>query len=383
MTRTKLLSISIISFLFLSSCSSANTNVPEQIDISVNNHTYQAAPPDAQSEESDPNLFPDHFSDIENEYITADAEVTMPSEFEKDTVLNTYHSVYMEWEDERIISDLTECGLVPGKTVTDKKVYDSREKIAGTERVKYVLDDDSYIIFQSGEISYSTPKSRNASYDQDINRYLNNESRISIEETANQHLLDAVTAADGILEKAGVPDKVTDPEVYLISGEKTIAENENSDNETDETFSEEEYIVVYPVVTHGLPSSGLICKNEDEVLDSSIAYFIYSHDEISEFKINGMIKSSAVAQEAKILSPVHAFNLLRRSYDDTHKCSITSIELVSINRIVYKSDSVEIITEPVWMLSGKYTDAGYTDQSIVTYVSAVSGEVIPVCQITE
>ena len=122
MTRTKLLSISIISFLFLSSCSSANTNVPDQIDISVNNNTYQAAPPDAQSEESDPNLFPDHLSDIENEYITADAEVTMPSEFEKDTVLNTYHSVYMEWEDERIISNLTECGLVPGKTVKDKKV---------------------------------------------------------------------------------------------------------------------------------------------------------------------------------------------------------------------------------------------------------------------
>ncbi|MBR6923602.1 MAG: hypothetical protein IKH50_03590, partial [Oscillospiraceae bacterium] len=60
-----------------------------------------------------------------------------------------------------------------------------------------------------------------------------------------------------------------------------------------------------------------------------------------------------------------------------------SIDLVTVNRIVYNTDSVDITTEPVWMLSGAYTEAKYSGQSIVTYVSAVSGEVIPVYEIVD
>lgn len=384
MAKSKLLSISVLCIVFLSSCSKAKTNVPEPTEISVSEHTYQSAVTDEQKTEADPELFPDHLSDVENEYIAADAEITMPSDYDKDTVLNTYHSIYMEWDSEKIIADLTENGLIKSGSVTDRKVYDPHEKIAGTERVKYQLDDGSEIVFQSGEITFTSPENKTASLDNDIRKYITDENRISTDAADDQKITDALAASDAIMDAAGISEKVLNPDVYSINGIKTENNDENSENGTRESSSEKEtYLIVYPVVHGGLPSSGITEKKEDEVLDCSVVYFIYSGNKITEFKINGMIRSSAVAEEAQILSPVHAFNTLCRSYEGTHKCSITSIDLVTINRIVYKSDSVSITTEPVWMLSGTYTEPKYSDQSIVTYVSAVSGEVIPVYEIAD
>ncbi|WP_044974111.1 hypothetical protein [Ruminococcus sp. HUN007] len=384
MAKSKLLSISVLCILFLSSCSRSTNDVPESIEISVNEHTFQSAITDEQKTETDPELFPDHLSDVENEYITADAEITMPSDYDKDTVLNTYHSIYMDWDSEKIIADLTENGLITSRSVTDRKVYDPHEKIAGTERVKYQLDDGSEIVFQSGEITFTSPENKTASLDNDIRKYITDENRISTDAADDQKITDALAASDAIMDAAGISEKVLSPDVYSINDIKTENNDENSENETRESSSEKEtYLIVYPVVHGGLPSSGITENKEDEVLDCSMVYCIYSDDKITWFKINGIIRSSSVAEEAQILSPVHAFNTLRRSYEDTHKCSITSIDLVTVNRIVYKSDSVSITTEPVWMLSGAYTEAKYSGQNIVTYVSAVSGEVIPVYQITE
>ncbi len=381
MAKSKVLSVFVLCIVFLSSCSKAKNNVPDPIEISVNERIYQSAPADVQQTETDLQLFPDHLSDIENEYITADAEVSMPSQYDKDTVLNTYHSIYMEWDSESIIAQLTEKKLISGGSVTDRKVYDPHEKIAGTERVKYQLDDGSEIVFQSGEITFTSPESRTASFEKDYKQYINDENRID----ADDEKIDAaITTTDEILKTTGVSDKVLSPEVYAVKSNNTddnagINENENTEISVDK----ETYIVVYPAVINGLPSSGIIEKREDEVLDCTMVYFIFSDDKITSFKINGMIKSSAVAEEAQILSPVHAFNILRRSYESDHKCSITSIDLVTINRIVYKTDSVSITNEPVWMLSGTYTEAKHNGQNTVTYVSAVSGEVIPVYEIAD
>lgn len=384
MAKSKLLSISVLCIVFLSSCSRSTNDVPEPIEISVSEHTYQSAITDEQKTEADPELFPDHLSDVENEYITADAEITMPSDYDKDTVLNTYHSIYMEWDSEKIIADLMEKGLIKSGSVTDRKVYDPHEKIAGTERVKYQLDDGSEIVFQSGEITFTSPENKTASLDNDIRKYITDETRINADLTDDNNIAGAIAASEEILEAAGVSDKVLNPDVYAIKNSKPENNDENSENGNEEISSENDtYIVVYPVVNGGLPSSGIIEKKEDEVLDCSVVYFIYSGNKITEFKINGMIRSSAVAEEAQILSPVHAFNTLCRSYEGTHKCSITSIDLVTVNRIVYNTDSVDITTEPVWMLSGAYTEAKYSGQSIVTYVSAVSGEVIPVYEIVD
>ena len=384
MAKSKLLSISVLCIVFLSSCSRSTNDVPEPIEVSVSEHTYQSAITDEQKTEADPELFPDHLSDVENEYITADAEITMPSDYDKDTVLNTYHSIYMEWDSEKIIADLMEKGLIKSGSVTDRKVYDPHEKIAGTERVKYQLDDGSEIVFQSGEITFTSPENKPASLDNDIRKYITDETRINADLTDDNNIAGAIAASEEILEAAGVSDKVLNPDVYAIKNSKPENNDENSENGNEEISSENDtYIVVYPVVNGGLPSSGIIEKKEDEVLDCSVVYFIYSGNKITEFKINGMIRSSAVAEEAQILSPVHAFNTLCRSYEGTHKCSITSIDLVTVNRIVYNTDSVDITTEPVWMLSGAYTEAKYSGQSIVTYVSAVSGEVIPVYEIVD
>ncbi|MBR3536436.1 MAG: hypothetical protein IKN85_11480 [Oscillospiraceae bacterium] len=384
MAKSKLLSISVLCIVFLSSCSRSTNDVPEPIEISVSEHTYQSAITDEQKTEADPELFPDHLSDVENEYITADAEITMPSDYDKDTVLNTYHSIYMEWDSEKIIADLMEKGLIKSGSVTDRKVYDPHEKIAGTERVKYQLDDGSEIVFQSGEITFTSPENKTASLDNDIRKYITDETRINADLTDDNNIAGAIAASEEILEAAGVSDKVLNPDVYAIKNSKPENNDENSENGNEEISSENDtYIVVYPVVNGGLPSSGIIEKKEDEVLDCSVVYFIYSGNKITEFKINGMIRSSAVAEEAQILSPVHAFNTLCRSYEGTHKCSITSIDLVTVNRIVYNTDSVDITTEPVWMLSGAYTETKYSGQSIVTYVSAVSGEVIPVYEIVD
>ena len=384
MAKSKLLSMSVLCIVFLSSCSKAKTNVPEPIEISVSEHTYQSAITDEQKTDADPELFPDHLSDVENEYITADAEISMPSDYDKDIVLNTYHSIYMEWDCEKIIADLMEKGLIKSGSVTDRKVYDPHEKVAGTERVKYQLDDGSEIVFQSGEITFTSMESKASSFDNDLRKYITDENRINADLTDDQNIAGAIAASDEILEAAGVSDKVLNPDVYAIKNSKAENNDENSENGNEEISTENgTYIVVYPVVNGGLPSSGIIEKKEDEVLDCSVVYFIYSGNKITEFKINGMIRSSAVAEEAQILSPVHAFNTLCRSYEGTHKCSITSIDLVTVNRIVYNTDSVDITTEPVWMLSGTYTESKYSGQSIVTYVSAVSGEVIPVYEIVD
>lgn len=384
MAKSKLLSIPVLCIVFLSSCSRSTNDVPEPIEISVNEHTYQSAITDEQKTEADPELFPDHLSDVENEYITADAEITIPSDYDKDTVLNTYHSIYMEWDSEKIIADLMEKGLIKNGSVTDRKVYDPHEKIAGTERVKYQLDDGSEIVFQSGEITFTSMESKASSFDNDLRKYITDENKINADLTDDQNIAGAIAASDEILEATSVSDKVLNPDVYAIKNSKAENNDENSENGNEEISSENDtYIVVYPVVNGGLPSSGIIEKKEDEVLDCSVVYFIYSGNKITEFKINGMIRSSAVAEEAQILSPVHAFNTLCRSYEGAHKCSITSIDLVTVNRIVYNTDSIDITTEPVWMLSGAYTEAKYSGQNIVTYVSAVSGEVIPVYEIAD
>ncbi|MBR6837077.1 MAG: hypothetical protein IKM72_13885, partial [Oscillospiraceae bacterium] len=237
MAKSKLLSISVLCIVFLSSCSRSTNDVPEPIEISVSEHTYQSAITDEQKTEADPELFPDHLSDVENEYITADAEITMPSDYDKDTVLNTYHSIYMEWDSEKIIADLMEKVLIKSGSVTDRKVYDPHEKIAGTERVKYQLDDGSEIVFQSGEITFTSPENKTASLDNDIRKYITDETRINADLTDDNNIAGAIAASEEILEAAGVSDKVLNPDVYAIKNSKPENNDENSENGNEEISS--------------------------------------------------------------------------------------------------------------------------------------------------
>ena len=347
-------------------------------------------------------LFPEHIIDNENDILKVDADVIIPSDINNTQELRIYKSDYNIWNDEIIVNTMIEEELVPtdGIIDIDRKTYDN-EFNNGQEIVRYGLNNDCSIAFSCGSVFFSTYKSVRNQYNHVFDYYKNYISEkgltelLTDEEIKGISRIDALDKTSRLLQLLGLSDKVLPPQVYPLKHEiiNKINKEENATNKYGEgvTILEENddaYLIFYPVVTDNIPSSNIFANGANEILDCSKVFFIYSNEGIIEIYVSGIMSETEVLKSSQIISPVKAVNILSDSYSDIltdTRISVSLIKLVSIQRKVFKENTTDFYTEPVWLLYGKFTDTNdsenkksLNDTDAIAFVSAVTGEIIPV-----
>ena len=281
-------------------------------------------------------------------------------------------------------------------TFISNELVPDNEKVSVLENLLQILKKNRYI-----SEFFSTYKSVRNQYNHVFDYYKNyiNEKGLTElltdEEIKGISRIDALDKTSRILQLLGLSDKVLPPQVYPLKHEivNKINKEENATNKYGEgvTILEENddaYLIFYPVVTDNIPSSNIFANGANEILDCSKVFFIYSNEGIIEIYVSGIMSETEVLKSSQIISPVKAVNILSDSYSDIltdTRISVSLIKLVSIQRKVFKENTTDFYTEPVWLLYGKFTDTNdsenkksLNDTDAIAFVSAVTGEIIPV-----
>ena len=350
------------------------------------------------SEISD-NEFSEHIVDNEVEMLNIDADVYIPNGFDISQKLSATNAKYKKWNGETIVSELINNQLISGQEVISSNSGEN----SGPDDMyySYELDDNSQISLYTGGINYSSKNYMELSYSfyfDFYGNYFNNTlyNMFGKNDIDGLDKTEAKSTTDKVLSLLDLSSMVGKPEIYSMTSDKVQAIREETSATRDKyendlrqfTEQDDAYLIIYPVEYKGIPSSQVMAMGENELIECSKVFFLYSKSGLIGFEISGIFDELEDAESSMIISPTDVCDRLKEFYSSIivdAPINISMIKLVFINRRDYYTDDfLKCKVEPVWLIYGNQTifkDGDKFNAEYISFINALTGETIPVLSI--
>lgn len=343
--------------------------------------------------------FPEHIKDNETDMLNIDANVYIPDGFDSSQMISSASTEYKKWDGESVISEFINNDIISGNNVIESNSFEN----TGPDDMicLYEFDDASSIAFSNGAVRYASKKYIDMSYSfyfDNFENYLDNMKQLfAKDEIDNINKTEAKAKSDKAMAILSLDEIAGTPEIYSITSDKINSINalnpikDKNDKELN-NFTEEDnaYLIVYPIEYKKVPSSYVFAMGENELLESSKAFFVYSKTGLIGFELSGIFEKPVENKSNIIISPASACEKLKEYYNSIiidAPINITAIRLAAVNRRNYLTDNVKNCTiEPVWLLYGNQKAKTNKDENelnmvYLAYISAVTCEMIPITSI--
>ncbi len=342
---------------------------------------------------------PEHITNSDIDTLNIDADVYSPDGDALSRELSSAEAKCRIWNGEVVISELMANNLINEKNIVESTSGEN----SGPEDMyyNYKLENGTIFTFNTGGVMYRTQKYRDLSYSYYIDFFGNTFKETMVEafgtnEIASLNKEKAIEDSKKILAVLDMDKKVGDAEIYSMTSDKVKAILEITGATLDkyeqkiEPYTEDNnaYLIVYPVEYNKIPSSQIMAFGENELLERSRAFFVYSKDGIIGFEISGIFDEENYDESRTLISPLEACDVLKNHFDSMiidSPTDISDIRLVFIcRRNFFTGSFTSCKVEPIWMLQG-ITTINKGDQEFediyISYISALSGEIIPISSI--
>lgn len=347
---------------------------------------------------------PKHITDNEIKNLNIDAVVSVPDGFDFSKKLSCADAKCKKWNGDAVISELATNNLINEKKVL--KMTSSENSSEEDMIYSYTLEDDASVSLYTGGIMYRSKKYIESSYsyycdfyikhfndtlDNTLDDMFGKRDIASIDKSKAKNDTEKVLSILDLNSKVGNAEiySMTSDDIQAITEQKGVPLDKNGKESKPFTEEDDAYLVIYPVEYNKIPSTSIMATGENESLECSKIFFIYSKSGIIGFEISGLFDEDKYSEEGTPISPLDACNKLKDFYNSIITDSlvnISEIKLVFINRRNFlTNDILNCKVEPVWLIHGNYKasykDGKDTEDEYLSYISALTGEIIPISSI--